>query len=191
MHSGKKRLKTTAKVVKKHEMSFPKLPKVLKNVVSEFAFGCGWAETNRNLQMCEKIAAYHISPVFLRPKMWSWKFRTFLPSPLDVFLPIRQYTGRWSDMIDWHAVNELLYRLDYRRRLVNLGGTRNEWFDMFKKNWMNVRVFDAFYRIMLHAPFVCFKPTFERQRSNQLSGMNSPFWSARWLLEDYSHWGYH
>ena len=115
-------------------MSFPKLPKVLKNVVSEFAFDCGWAETNRNLQMCEKIAAYHISPVFLRPKMWSWKFRTFLPSPLDVFLPIRQYTGRWSDMIDWHAVNELLYRLDYRRKLVKMGGTRHEWFEMFKKN---------------------------------------------------------
>ena len=94
-------------------------------------------------------------------------------------------------MIDWHAVNELLYRLDYRRKLVKLGGTRTEWFDMFKKNWMNVRVFDAFYRIMLHAPFACFKPTFERQRCNQLSTMNSPFWSARWLLEDYDHWGYH
>ena len=172
-------------------MSFPKLPKVLKNVVTEFAFDCGWAETNRNLQMCEKIALCHISPVFLRPKMWSWKFREFLPSPLVVFRPIRQLTGRWSDMIDWHAVNELLYRLDYRRKLVKLGGTRNEWFDMFKKNWLNVRVFDAFYRIMLQAPFACFKPTFERQRFNQLSTMNSPFWSARWLLEDYDHWGYH
>ena len=190
MVGGNYRLKSTVKRGKNEQMSFVQLPKVLKNVVCEFAFVCNWCETEKSLQMCETIASLDISPVFLRLKMWSWKFRSFLPSPLMVFRPIRQFTGRWSDMIDWHAVNELLYRLDYRRSLVRAGGTRHEWFDMFKKNWLNVRVFDTFYRIMLHAPIQCFKPTFEQERFAMLSGMNSPFWSARWLLDDFKHWGY-
>jgi len=172
-------------------MSFNKLPKVLKNVVCDFAFTCNWQETESCLQMCEQIASYKISPVFLRLQMWSWTYGTFMPSPLRVFEPISRFTGRWSDMIDWHAVNELLWRLDYRRRLVRVGGTRHAWFTKFRENWLNVRLFDSFYRVMLHSPLPCFKPTYETERSNCLSGMNSPFWSARWLLDDYDHWGYH
>jgi hypothetical protein len=169
-------------------MSFDQLPKVLKNVVCEFAFGCKWEETVSSLKMCETIASYDISPVFLRLQMWSWTYGTFMPNPLYCFEPIRRFTGRWSDMIDWHAVNELLYRLDYRRRLVKIGGTRHDWFEKFKNNWLNVRLFDSFYRVMLQSPFPCFKPTYETQRCNQLT--NSPFWSARWLLDDYDSWGY-
>ena len=171
-------------------MSFEQLPKVLKNTVCEFAFDSNWYQTVTSLNMCEKVASYEISPVFLRLQMWSWPHGAFLPSPLEVFEPINRYTNRWSDMIDWHAVNELLHRLDYRRRLVRSGGTRHEWFEKFKENWLSVRIFDSFYRAMLNSSIPCFKPTYEQQRFN-LGAMNSPFWSARWLLEDYNHWGYH
>ena len=171
-------------------MGFNQLPKVLKNIVSEFAFGCSWVETEESLQMCEKIAALSISPVFLRREMWSWTYGAFKPNPLLVFEPIRRFTGRWCDMIDWHAVNELLYRLDYRRKLVRVGGTRHQWFERFKENWLNVCLFDSFYRLMMNSSIQCFKPTFEQERFAMLSGMNSPFWSARWLLDDFNHWGY-
>ena len=141
------------------------------------------------MRKCEKIAGYNISPVFLRREMWSWKFRAFLSSPLIVFLPIRQFTGRWSDMVDWHAVNELLFRLDYRRRVVSIAGTRHEWFMKFKLNWQTIRLFDAFYRIVIQSGLPCFKPLYRSQRVEQLSGWDC-FTTARWLLNDYDTWGY-
>ena len=165
-------------------MSFERLPKVLKNLVCEFGFGVDWETTHSNLEMCEKIASFHISPVFLRLQMWSWSHGNFLPNPLVVFRPIQQFTGRWSDMIDWHAVNELLYRLDFRRKFVRVAGTRHEWFQKFRNNWLNICLFDSFFRVMLHSAIPCFKPTYQEQRFNCLGTFRSPFWSARWILED-------
>lgn len=170
-------------------MSFEELPKVLKNMVCEFAYDVNWEKTQSSLRMCETIKNYALSPVFLRPEMWSWHYCQFVASPLHVFEPIHRYTGRWSDIVDWHAVNELLYRLDYRRRIVKVGGTRLQWFQKFKRNWLNVRQFDTFYRIMLHSQIRCFKPTYEQQRVEQLASWNSPYGSARWLLEDYESYG--
>ena len=165
-------------------MSFDQLPKVLKNVVCEFAFGCKWEETVSSLKMCETIASYDISPVFLRLQMWSWTYGTFMPNPLYCFEPIRRFTGRWSDMIDWHAVNELLFRLDYRKSIVRIAGCRKDWYKKFTTNWLNIRLFDSFYRILLHSGFNCFKPTYMLQRANCLG--TGPMLSARWLLEDWT-----
>ena len=122
--------------------------------------------------------------------MWSWTYRAFLPNPIYCFEPIERYTGKWSDMIDWHAVNELLFRLDYRRTMVRVGGTREQWFDKFRADWTKIRLFDAFYRILLHSRIKIFKPTYAQQRTNQLSSLFSPFQSARWVLEDYRAYGY-
>jgi hypothetical protein len=139
--------------------------------------------------MCEQIKSFNISPLFFRLQMWSWFYGTFLPSPLVVFEPIQRYTGRWSDLVDWYAVNELLHRLDYRRQLVKIGGTRAQWFEKFRGNWINIRVFDSFYRILLHSGFKCFKPTYEVERFDCLATFNSPYYSARWILDDYATWG--
>ena len=172
-------------------MSFEKLPKVLKNVVCEFAYASNWEKTHSSLKMCETIKSFGISPVFLRLEMWSWQYCQFVQSPLRVFEPIHCFTSRWSDIVDWHAVNELLHRLDYRRHIVKTFGTRHEWFKKFKQNWQTVRQFDMFYRLMLHSQVLCFKPTYEKQRVTELSSWNSPFTSARWLLDDYDTWGSH
>ena len=168
-------------------MSFKQLPNDLKNIISDFCYKTSWLETKKSLQICEEVKMLDISPLFLRRQMWSWAYLQFLPNPLSVFEPINRYTGRWSDMIDWHCVNELLFRLDYRRRVVRLAGTRHEWFTKFKSNWMNIGMFDAFYRIIINSGLPCFKPIYERQRANCLT-LNSPFSSARWLLEDFHTW---
>ena len=172
-------------------MSFEKLPFDLKNIVSSFAFKCNWTKTKKSLEMCEKIKNLNISPLFLRLKMWSWTYGAFLPSPLDVFEPIERYTGRWSDLVDWHCVNELLFRLDYRRRVVRIGGTRHQWFNRFRQNWLNIQLFDTFYRVVIASGLPCYKPVYRALRANQLSCPNSPFASARWVLEDYNTWGDH
>ena len=170
-------------------MSFEDLPKVLKSIVCDFAFRCDWEQTAASLKMCTKIKQYNISPLFLRLQMWSHDYATFMPSPLRVFEPIERFTNRWPDLVDWHAVHELLYRLDYRRKFVKFGGTRRQWFDQFREDWTSVRLFDAFYRVLLHSGITCFKPTYEMQRMSQLP--ISSFQSARWLLADVGSRGTH
>jgi len=166
-------------------MSFQELPKVLKNVVCDFAFRCNWKQTAESLQMCTKVKDYNISPLFLRLQMWSKDYQMFMPNPLIIFEPIERFTGRWCDLVDWHAVNELLYRFDYRRKFVKYGGTRRQWFVKFREDWSSVRFFDAFYRVLLHSGIKCFKPTYALQRMSQLSDGYNSFRSARWLLADY------
>ena len=170
-------------------MSFETLPFELKNIVSDFAFKCKWSETKKSLEMCDKITDLGISPLFLRRKMWSWSYGAFLPSPLYAFEPIERYTGRWADLVDWHCVNELLFRLDYRRVIVRAGGTRHEWFERFRLNWLNIQFFDTFYRIVVTSGLPCYKPIYQNIGASQLTSWNSPVMSARWVLEDYDTFG--
>ncbi|MAD46762.1 MAG: hypothetical protein CMH98_17345 [Oceanospirillaceae bacterium] len=169
-------------------MTFYRLPNDLKNIVCGFAWKSSWEETQSSLDMCVTVKDYQISPVFLRRDMWSWTFASFLPNPMVEFMPIQKFTGRWHDLIDWHAVNELLFRLDYRRKVVRMAGTRAEWFRRFKQNWLQIALFDTFYRVLLHSDMDVFKPTFTRLRYDQLS-VQGPFFSARWLVDDYASWG--
>ena len=94
-------------------MGFQELPKVLKNIVAEFAYDVKWEEMENDLEMCERLHRMEISSVFTRQIMWSKQAREYIPNPLISFVPIRHYTGFWSDYIDWHAVQELLWRLDF------------------------------------------------------------------------------
>ena len=169
-------------------MSFDALPNDLKNLVSGFAYSTNWSQTEADIEMCIQIIDAHISPMFLRQQLWSWPYRSFLPSPLVSFQPLNQLTGRWSDIVDWNVVNELMFRLDYRRSLVKVGGTRSEWFAKFKSSWLQICLFDAFYRLLLQSDCPIYKPTYTSLRCQQLGG-NSPIYSARWVLEDWDTFG--
>jgi len=170
-------------------MSFEKCPLDLKNLISQFCFGQKWVETEKDLKMCAKIKHLGISPVFLRLQMWSKAYREFLPNILLFFEPIQNFTGSWQDLVDWHVVNELLWRMDFRRKACRLGGSRREWFRRFRENWLNIRLFDEFYRALLNGGSLHFKPTYANQRLQQLSSGSSPYYSARWLLWDYETYG--
>ena len=168
-------------------MRFSNLPKDVKNIVCGFAYDQNWEKTASSLRICLETKKLHISPVFLRLQMWSWPHGAFLPSPLEVFEPINRYTNRWSDMIDWHAVNELMFRLDFRRKFGKVGGTRDQWFCKFRLNWTSIHLFDAFYQVLLYTQVPCFKPLYLPQGFNCLSSWHSPFQSARWILEEGGH----
>ena len=99
-------------------MGFGDLPKDLKNIVSAFAYDCKWGTVETDLKMCEFVREMNISPVFTREVMWSAKYREYRQNPFEVFEPIRNYTGSWADYFDWHSVQELLWRLDFRRFLL-------------------------------------------------------------------------
>ena len=158
------------------------LPKDLKNLVSAFAYDCKWETVEENLKVCEEVRKMEISSVFTREMMWSSKYKTFLPSPLHAFEPICNFTGLWQDYIDWHSVQELLWRLDFRRKFVKLVHSRQDWRALFHQNWRNIQRFDDFYNFLLYTRVECFKPLWKPCGFACLKSYNSPFLSARWWV---------
>ena len=164
-------------------MGFGGLPKDLKNIVTAFAYDCQWEIVQKDMRMCEMVHTMDLSGVFTRQTMWSDKYRDFIPSPLYEFEPIQNYTGSWDDYIDWHAVQELLWRLDFRRKFVKLVHSRREWRVLFKMDWRSIVLFDNFYRFLLYTRVPCFKPLWKPCGFSCLKTYRSPFLSARWFLE--------
>jgi hypothetical protein len=165
-------------------MKFLELPKDLKNIVSGFAYDCKWEIVEENLRVCKEIRKMQISIVFTREIMWSAKYRDFIPNPLRVFEPICNFTGLWADYIDWHAVQELLWRLDFRRKFVKLVNSRKEWRELFRVSWRNIEQFDNFYNFLLYTRVPCFKPLWEPCGFDCLKSFRSPYLSARWWVHN-------
>lgn len=163
-------------------MGFDKLPKDLKNIICGFAYNCKWFVVEKDLEMCEVLKNMDLSSVFVRREMWSKAYRQHILNPLLVFHPITMFDGFWGDLIDWHAVEELLFRLDFRRKFVRGFATRDEWRVKFIDNWESIRQFDGFYRFLLCTRVPCFKPIWKDVGFNMLSTHHSPHMSARWFL---------
>ena len=163
-------------------MGFEELPTDLKNVVSAFAYDCKWEIALKCLQTCETVREMDVSAVFTRDVMWSQKYKEFRPNPLTAFEPIQNFTGTWEDYVDWHAVEELLWRLDFRRKFVKFANSRLEWRTSFRQNWKSIEQFDGFYRFLLYTRVPCFKPIWEPCGFNCLTSYRSPYVSARWFL---------
>jgi hypothetical protein len=164
-------------------MTFDALPKDLKNIVSGFAYDCKWEIALKDMRMCEELSEMDLNSVFTRDVMWSLKYRAYIPCPMKQFEPIQNFTGSWADYIDWHAVQELLWRLDFRRRFVRMVHTRAEWRELFRQNWKNVLIFDGFFRFLLYTRVPCFKPLWKPCGFRQLKSYRSPYVSARWFID--------
>ena len=164
-------------------MGFKDLPNDLKNIVSDFAYKCKWETVENDLEMCKTIKKMQISDVFVRNVMWSSKYFEYMPSPLIEFEPIQNFTGAWSDYIEWHAVKELIWRLDFRRRYVRWMNTREQWRAKLAANWRVIESFDGFFRFLLYTRVPCFKPIWKNTGFNSLKTHRSPHTSARWWLE--------
>ena len=166
-------------------MSFSALPKDLKNIVTDFAYEASWENVEENLEMCENIKNMNLSPVLVRLTMWSFKHQAYLPSPLLEFEPICNFTGRWADYIDWSAVQEILFRLDYRRKWVNFVHSRDEWRKMFERDWRNIEQFDSFFRFLMYTNVDCLKPLWKKCGFDCLKSYGYPYVSGRWWLSGF------
>ena len=167
---------------KSRTMGFDKLPKDLKNFVSDFPYGCKWEIVEKDFETLHDLNQMKLSDVFLRDVMWSQLYKEFVPPPWVKFEPIRNFTGAWYDCIDWHVVQEVLWRLDFRLRFVKMMNTRQEWRRAFKRDWRSIQSFDCFYRFLLYTRVRCFKPIWKPIGFSCLVTYRSPFWSARWFL---------
>jgi len=139
-------------------MAFHGLPEDLKNVICSFAYDTKWKTVTKSLNQCEKVAKMNLHKVLTNEKMWSFKYRAYIPNPLIVFEPIENYNSHWREYIDWCAVNEILFRLDFRRKWVNFVFSRDQWSNLFSESWESIEHFDSFFRFLLNTRVDCLKP---------------------------------
>ena len=165
-------------------MGFEDLPKDLKNIVCEFAYDCDWETVVKDLEMCGIVKSMCLSGIFVRHNMWSKKYRMYMLNPLIAFEPICNYTDGWQDIVDWHSVEELLWRLDFRRKFVFTVAKRGQWRLKFAEDWKNILLFDGFYRFLLCTRVPCFKPQWKPVGFTGLKTFRSPYVSGRWFLEE-------
>ena len=157
-------------------MGFYELPKDLKNIVCQFAYNTNYDAVENDLQTIEKIQGWKLSKIFLRHNVYSSHYMNTIPNPLVQFEPICNFSGRWRDVIDWGVVDEMLWRLDFRRKFVKTIRTRCQWRQMLNTNWEKIQLFDNFYIFLLVTNVPCFKPCWENVGFNQIKRFRGPFW---------------
>ena len=99
-----------------------------------------------------------LHPLFLRDLVWSKRRWSFEITPLTVFQPISAFSNTWEDVFDWQVVQEMLWRLDFRRRHVRCLFRRHEWISHFCKDWHSIEAFSDFFCFLLYTRIPCFKP---------------------------------
>ena len=157
-------------------MAFYELPKDLKNIVCRFAYNTTYEAVENDLQKIEKIKGWNLSEIFLRKHVYSSHHMDMVASPIDVFQPICNICGRWTDLINWGVVDEMLWRLDFRRKFVKSIRTRAEWRTMLRVNWEQIQLFDNFYIFLLVTNVPCFKPCWEGVGFTQIRRHRGSFW---------------
>ena len=148
-------------------MGFSDLPKDLKNIVCRFAYNTNYDAVENDLQTIEKIKEWQLSKIFLRHNVYSSHYMNTIPSPLAIFEPICNFSGRWRGVVD-----EMLWRLQVRKKHskpVPMAGAAEG----------KLGTNPAFRQLL---PFLvdhqraCFKPVWEQVRFNQIKSFQGPYW---------------
>ena len=142
-------------------MEFAGLPTDLKNLICEIAYGATLKTVKKDVETCVLIKKMHLHPLFLRDLVWSRRTWDYEVSPIHVFEPISAFSNKWEDVFDWQVVQEMLWRLDFRRRSVRCLFKRHEWVASFCNDWQNIAAFSDFFCFLLYTRVPCFKPVWK------------------------------
>lgn len=142
--------------------TFHSIPTDLQNLIVEFCWSITAQRFLSNLKTCTEIKNWKLHPMFLKLNVWCVHKRRYVANPLRVFRPIMWFGNIWRYVFNWECVEEVLYRLDFRKNGVREMGTREQWSKRLR-NWRNILYFDGFFTLMALLPNP-FKPTFRTQR---------------------------
>ena len=140
-------------------MTFKSLPTDLQDVIVDFCWEITHAELQEELKTIELIKSWIVDPLFLQKKLTPIRGWRSQPTPLRVFEPINVFGG-WHRLFDWMMVDEVLFRLDFRKKVVNYLGTREHWHGLVTKDWMNFFNFSEFYKGVMKSVPIPWKPTY-------------------------------
>ena len=139
-------------------MTFGCIPTELQDLVVGFCWEITHAELQEELKTIELIKSWNIDPLFVERKMYRRREWYKSLTPLRVYEPIEHFGG-WDRLFDWFMVDEVLFRLDFRKKAVNYLGSREHWRESVTTDWKEVFRFNDFYRDTLKNG-VPWKPTF-------------------------------
>ena len=140
-------------------MTFKGLPTDLQDLIVGFCWEITHAELQEELKSIELIKSWIVDPLFLQKKLTPIRGWRKQPTPLCVFEPINVFGG-WHRLFDWMMVDEVLFRLDFRLKVVNYLGTRDHWEDLVLKDWMKFFNFSEFYKGVMKSKTIPWKPTY-------------------------------
>ena len=144
-------------------MTFCSLPTELQDVIVGFCWKITFAELLEELETLELIKSWNIDPLFVHralTKLLGWRSQV---TPLQVFEPICDFGG-WCRLFDWPMVEEVLFRMDFRKRMVNCRGSRDHWHHLVITDWKEIYCFSEFYKDLLVSHGVPWKPTYIGER---------------------------
>ena len=140
-------------------MTFKGLPTDLQDLIVGFCWEITHAELQEELKTIELIKSWIVDPLFLQKKLTPIRGWRSPPTPLRVFEPINVFGG-WHRLFDWMMVDEVLFRMDFRKKVVKYLGTREHWQDLVLKDWMNFFSFSEFYKGVVKGRTIPWKPTY-------------------------------
>ena len=126
------------------------LPPVLVDIVLEYAYDTTRECLADDLEVYNTIDEMHLPFFMMKSKIWSWKTRSFVKSPLMEYLPLVNFDDDITRLFDFDACYCFLLSLDFRRRIVRTFGTRDQWVERLMHNYLSFEPFGGFYRMILH-----------------------------------------
>ena len=126
-------------------MTIQSLPLVLRDLITEFAWGAGSYESYLVASVACEVNTWDIPEMFVRRYHMSWKDMCLHVSPLKVFnaaIPPHEW---FREDICYMT----LQLLDFRRRNVKAHGNRLRWMCRLKNDWTTILSFSSFYLELL------------------------------------------
>ena len=127
------------------------LPDVLQDLVCMFAWNMPKKLIQPSLDIFVEINNWRIPFWFLRKRVWSWHYRSYMKTPLKEFLPIEYFGGEYKQLFNEDAVYCLLIGLDFRLKNVRKFGNRKKWETRILQSWRVMESLSSFYKMLLHS----------------------------------------
>ena len=125
------------------------LPQVLVDLVLDFAYSLSTDTIKADLETILMIKRWKLPFWFTEEKVWSWKYRKYLPSPLNVYTPIIYFGGTYQELFNIDTVWSFLEGLDFRIKEVRAFGSRRLWQSRLTHSWRTYDALSSFYKYLL------------------------------------------
>ena len=131
-------------------MNLVTLPVDLQDLVVQFAYEIKLKDLKKDLTVITEVKSWNLHPSFIRGRVWCDRMWGLVSNPLDVYLPLTWFQDRFV-FFDMGLVDEVLGRLDFRKKDVRSMGSRWDWV-IYLQEWEFMGLFAVFFRIMQENP---------------------------------------
>ena len=143
-------------------MDFTALPDVLQDIVCVFAYGITKKEVESDLDTIREIKSWKLPSMFIENFVFDHNFGCYVVTPLDRYYPLAQLSS-YKQMFDHYRIEQVVERLDFRKKQVKVWGNRWQWMK-FLKDWTFYGLFAEFYRNMLKSGRQVVKPMYKHKQ---------------------------